>query len=80
MQKLYKIQTTDVYKVYKRCTKNVSYILTNVCIRFVKELSLLKFVHKLYTKVCRNVGTFCIHLVYILYTSIKIIIYKNYDL
>ena len=57
--KLYKIYTTDVYKMYATFQQTFADILYTKS----KELCQLNFVYKMWTKVCRNVG-------YILYTNI----------
>ena len=68
---VYILYTTIVQDVYNRCIQNVSNISTNfayILYTKLKELWHLKFVYKMYRKVCQNVG-------YILYTSI--LIYKK---
>ena len=57
--KLYKMYTTDVYKMYARFQQTFADLLYTKS----KELCQLNFVYTMWTKVCRNVG-------YILYTNI----------
>ena len=58
-QKLYKMYTSDVYKIHTTFWQRFVYILYTK----LKELFQLNFVYKMVTKVCQNVG-------YILYTDV----------
>ena len=77
IQKLCRMYTTDVYKMYTKCIQNVSHILANFCIHFVAKLWQLNFLCKICANVCRNAGynlyTFFRHH----FSSTKSIYHKN---
>ena len=75
IQKLYKIYTTDVYKMYTKCIQNVYHISTNFCIHFVYKIKRTMAAKFCIQNVYKSLPKCGIHFLYILYTSI--LIYKK---
>ena len=80
IQKLYKMYTTDVYKMYAKCIQNVYHISTNFCIHFVYKIKRTMATQFCIQNVYKSLSKCEIHFVYkhfvyILYTSI--LIYKK---
>ena len=68
IQKLYKMYTTDVYKIYTRYVQNTSQILTNFCIHFVHKIKRTMAVKISMPNVYKRLSKCGIHFVYTLYT------------
>ena len=78
IQKLCKMYTTDVCKMYTRCIQNVSHISTNFSIHFVYKIKRTMAVKIRIQNVYKSLSKCGIHFVYINSDLQKVYILKNY--